>query len=188
VYVKKSIVFLALLMLIFSTFLSAVTSFVIFRELTMDEASCKTYQLVLAEKSDYPLGKIKQTDKKGWLVQLYKDGGDGIINPLDNKGNPTGDDIMITDPFNFNASQKLAFPMKQAWHMNAYRFAPGDSLGQVSIGDRIFVRIFNNASIAKANKYLVSHKLYTISEGNEVVNYIPDYGWDKKGWITFKLK
>jgi hypothetical protein len=185
---KKSIVILTLLMLVFSAYLTAATSFVVFREITKDKTNCSTYQLVKQVKPDYPLGKLKQTDKKGWLVQLYKDGGDGIISPLDSNGLPTGDDVMVTDPFHFNASQKLVFPMKQAWQMNAFRFADSDSSGQAFIGDNIYLRIFNSASVAKADKYIVSDKLHTITAGNNVINYAPGNGWSEKGWIVFKMK
>lgn len=175
-------------MLIFSTVLSAIPSIVVIREVAEKESVCTTLQLVQIENSDYPVGMIKQTDKKGWRVQLYKDGGDGVISPLDAKGNPTGDDQIVTDPFNVNSAQKLVFPIKRVWLMNGYKFADADSAGQVFISDKIYVRVFNNASISKADKYLVSHSLYTVPQKNEVVNYIPDYGWDSKGWIKFRNK
>jgi len=183
---NKSFLLIPVIMLIFTGMLSAVFSMVVFREITDEGTTCKTLQLVMEQNKKYPVGMDKTHKDFGWKVQLYKDGGDGIISPLDKEGNPTGDDIMITDPFHLNTSQPLVFPITRAWQMAGYRFTARDTTGEAFYGDKIYLRIFNHKDIAKADKYIVSHKLYTIPETNDAVNYVPAYGWDKQGWITFR--
>ncbi|GEM_PF-2486895 len=167
-------------------YLTAQPSFVTFREMVDKESVSATCNLVLQENPKYTIGFAKTPAQERWLVQLYKDGGDGKISPLDKQGRPTGDDIMVTDNTHFNVSQGLYFAVPHVWMLSAYRFfAPGEE-GEVWQGDKIYVRIFNGASVDKADKYLVSHTLYTIPAANDVTSYVPDYAWDERGWITFR--
>lgn len=185
---KGKILLLLALLFVLSGYLVAQPIFITFREMADKQSVAATCSLVLQEAPEYPVGFVKTPVEERWLIQLYKDGGDGKINPLDKLGKPTGDDIMVTDSTHFNVSQGLYFAVPYVWMMSAFRFfAPGEE-GEVWQGDKIYVRIFNNTSLDKADKYVVSHTLYTIPASNDVTSYVPDYGWDARGWISFRDK
>lgn len=175
-----------ILMLFVNLSLFSVPTFLVIRETVEKGDTTETCKLVLRENPAYTVGFIRTPIEQRWLIQLYKDGGDGIISPLDSLGNPTGDDIMVTDSTHFKVSQGLSLPIAGVWPMSALKFEEPGSGGQVWHGDRIYIRIFNNASIDKADKYIVAHTLLKIMPANEVLEYVPDYAWDKQGWITFR--
>lgn len=184
---RKALAVLSMLLLGIG-YLIAQPSFVTFREMVAKESVSVTRSLVLKENPQYTIGFVKTPAQQRWLVQLYKDGGDGKISPLDKQGRPTGDDIMVTDSTHFNVSQGLYFAVPHVWMLSAFRFfAPGEE-GEVWQGDKIYVRIFNNSSLEKADKYLAPHTLYTIPKSNDVTSYVPDYAWDERGWISFRDK
>ncbi len=174
------------LILLTGGILYAQNPIVIFREVVPKDESTQTLKLIRMEKPDYPIGSDVPPRDSRWLIQAYRDGGDGIISPLDSLGNTTGDDLRLTDPVHLKVSQGLYFPVEFVWMMAALRFNAGDDDAQAWPGDRIYLRIFNNTSIAKSNKYIVSHSLYVIPETNATISYVPEYGWDKQGWITFR--
>lgn len=178
--------FLLLIALLLSTFLSATPNTIIFREAAAKGDTTQTLKLVLQEKPDYPVLYKKTNLEERWLIQLYKDGGDGVISPLDDQGKPTGDDMIVNHPSHLQSSQGLYFAISYIWTMNGITFYEPGQTEDAWQGDKVYLRIFNNTSIEEANKYIVSHSLFTVPPTNTVVMYIPDFGWDEKGWINFR--
>ncbi len=168
--------------------IAAINTTVLFREIAAKGDTTQTLKLILKEKPDYPVAFVKVPEKGRWLIQLYKDGGDSIISPLDNEGNPTGDDILINHPSHLQSSQGLHFTISHFWTMNGINFFPPGKNQDAWQGDKVYLRIFNNSSIEEADKYIVSHTLFTTPNSNEVVAYVPDYGWDARGWISFRIQ
>jgi hypothetical protein len=132
--------------------------------------------------AEYPTYTTIATGDK-WLAQLYKDGGDNVISPLDNSGNPTGDDIMVTDALNANATQYVTVTLAAGnpyVTLLAIRFYPGTS--QASQGDKVYMRIFNAHTIAGATKYMASVNLYTVPTSTATVEMDNILGWTAS-WI-----
>lgn len=182
----KRNILLVLLIVFAATLLQAQSMMVIFREVTPNGTNAQTLELIRMEDPSYPIGSNVPAKNERWLIQAYRDGGDGIISPLDSLGNATGDDLRLTDPVHLKVSQGLYFALQNVWMMAGLRFTPGDDDAQAWPGDKIYIRIFNNTSIAKADKYIVAHSLYTIPATNASLSYVPEFGWDKAGWITFR--
>ena len=182
----KSKIVLALMLTLAIGLLTADMNIVIFRNIVAHDDTTETLKLVLQEFPDYPVTSENTPREEQLIIQLYKDGGDGIINPLDEQGNPTGDDVMITNPVHNLSKQGLFFKVPFAWLMNVLVFNAPDEEGEAWQGDSIYLRIFNSTSIETATKYLVSHTLFQIPSENTTVNYTPDYGWDARGWFEFR--
>jgi hypothetical protein len=184
--VNKNIILILAFILGISGLLFGEFNIVTFREVVDPDTLALTRQLVLQQDPEFPIGKLSTPPEKRWLVQVYKDGGDGIISPLDSLGNPTGDDKMLTDPVHMRGTQWLYFPISYAWLAFSLKFYPQGENGQAWQGDKIYMRIFNNVSLNNSTKYLVFKSLYTIPTFNDNVSIIPDYSWDKQGWIPIK--
>jgi len=183
----KAKVILTLLLILFSIGSAfSISSMVVFRERVEKGDTTQLLKLVLKEKPEYPVQFVKTPKEIRWVMQLYKDGGDGIISPLDSLSNPTGDDILINHPSHLNASQGIYFAVNYMWVSNGISFYPKGESKDAWQGDKIYLRIFNNTSIDKADKYIVSHTLYQVPVANAAVEYAPDYGWDTRGWISFR--
>ncbi len=117
-----------------------------------------------------------------WRWQWYKDGGDGVISPLDPVTHgPTGDDVICTgavDPPNTNGVVGLS--PTGAWTPSAITFnPPGSPGGNTTDGDRVFIRIFNNNQIAAATKSMTFTALYTITADalQNITPFVPAYAW-----------
>lgn len=117
---------------------------------------------------------------------------DDVIDPLDANGNPTGDDIWISNVGNegslniapsggvtFNAPALICPAPVEEMH---------PSIAYHSSGHKIYYRIFNSHSVKTATKYLVAHQLFTVPETTTFVVYVPEYAWDKAGWIEIAPK
>lgn len=183
---KKSYFLIICFIVLIGGILKALPIVVGFREYVTQGDSTTTLKLVLNEDPGYPVGFDNNSTDQMWLIQVYKDGGDGIISPLDVNGLPTGDDVTATDTLMFNPKQRLKLRVPYAFNLQPLRFFAHGEKGQVQQGDKIYVRIFNNSSLDKANKYIVAHTLYSIPYDNIRTEYVPDYAWDKQGWITFR--
>lgn len=183
---KKHLLMTVTLLLLLCGVLSALPIMVVFSETVDKTAQTKTYSLIMQENPDYPAGFDKKNAPGRWIIQLYKDGGDDKISPLDENGMPTGDDEMITDSLLFNATQLLDLVVPYTLNLRLIRFFAKGEKGQAQQGDKVYLRIFNASSIEEATKYLVAHTLYSIPYDNVKLSYVPDYAWDKQGWITFR--
>ena len=165
---------------------SVVNIMVFFKDIAPQGDTIQTVQLILKEIPDYPVKFTKTPEESRILMQLYKDGGDGIISPLDSLGNPTGDDIIITHASHLWASQGIQLAIRNKWVSNGISFYPSGDKDDAWQGDSVYFRIFNAPTIKTATKYIVSHSLYTVPNTNTVLTYVPTYGWDKKGWVKFR--
>jgi len=115
-----------------------------------------------------------------WVYQFYRDGGDGIISPLDPVTHgPTGDDQIATGTNTYTTGPILIGPTG-LWSPTAAVFNPvGSTGGNTFVGDRIFLRFFNAPTIAAATKSMAFTQLYTITSSSpqNVSPYIPQYAW-----------
>jgi len=87
----------------------------------------------------------------GDFIQLIKDGGDGIISPPDENGNPTGDDVLAdTTTISDGAGGPGYF----------YDVKIG-----VSDGEKYYVRSWNAPTVSSATYYGNNISLYTVPGG-----------------------
>ncbi len=118
-----------------------------------------------------------------WRYQWYKDGGDGIISPLDEFGNPTGDDVVSVGSVgeSGNTQGVVSLGPNQCWNPSAATFQPtyAPYPKNTIMGNRIYLRIFNAPTIAAATKSIAFTALYTITAANNqlISPYIPTYAW-----------
>jgi hypothetical protein len=175
---KKSL----LLLLLFTTLLGAnlfgqyITG--IFRDI---QTPFTAGSRILAENPSYT---TLPADQK-WLVQLYEDGGDQVVSPLDASGNPTGDDVLVTDvTLNQNSAQYVTLTMVTTnpyVNLLAIRFYP--TSGQVMQGERCFLRFFNAHTIAAATKSFAFNTTYLVGTSNFTVEMDNIAGLGE--WVTF---
>jgi hypothetical protein len=96
-----------------------------------------------------------------WVVQLYTDGGDGIISPLDPVTKlPTGDDFIAVT--NAATTQGVNFLTNTLWTMYSIRFYDPGTTGNTFKGDNVYLRIFDATTIDAAIKVLTFTGLYTV--------------------------
>jgi hypothetical protein len=138
-----------------------------------------TNSRILEENPSYGVSPLPAVDVR-WIIQLYKTT-DSVIDPLDGNGNPTNDDVMVTDPLNLNATQYLVV-LDATGRITtlAIRFYPGTS--QASQGDKVYLRIFNAHTIASATKYIEFLAPYTVPVANYNLEVDPTYAWT--AWIN----
>jgi hypothetical protein len=132
-----------------------------------------TYNRVIAENPAYGISPNPPLADR-WLIQLYETT-DDIVSPLDTIGNPTGDDVMITDALNLNSAQYLLLLNATGLvSMSAIRFY---TTSQAAQGDKVYLRLFNAHTIAAATKYIQYLVPYTVPVTNANVELDPTYGW-----------
>ncbi len=121
------------------------------------------------------------TSANRWRFQWYKDGGDGIISPLNADGTPGGDDEIATgNTIPGNTQGTVGLAPTGAWTPSGAGFDPaGSSSGNTHVGDRVYIRIFNHNQIASATKSMAFTALYTItSTGLQNISpFVPSYAW-----------
>jgi hypothetical protein len=173
---KKSLLILIVFTMLLGASLYAQYNQVIFKD---NLAPYTTWTRVTAENPTYGYSPNPPLANR-WLIQLYETT-DDIISPLDPLGNPTGDDVMVTDALNLNAAQYLLFLNATGLvSMGAIRFyAAGGS--QAQQGDKVFLRIFNAQNIPAATKSIVFTAPYTVPVANANVEIDPTYAWSP--WI-----
>lgn len=140
-----------------------------------------TYDLLNLE---YPGGAYPRgTSAAGrWMVQFYKDGGDGTIAALDPITKlPLGDDEPLTNTNN-NQLVSIATNPTYGWATGAgVIFPPTATAVNGLIGDQVYGRIFNSDAIATATKYIVFNGMYTVlSTTNQTCNILTNLtpaGW-----------
>jgi hypothetical protein len=167
----KRLIIIGTLTLILLSLLEAVPITVTFRD-----TSQATRNLVLQEDPAYP--NSTPTTYPRFYVQLYKSV-DDIINPLSMYGQPTGDDVALT---NTNGNQTLAFGPTGTWNSSGLICPdpianPLPNVAYHSSGAKVYIRVFNSTTIATATRYFSSTSLYTILSATTNVIYIPSYGW-----------
>lgn len=177
-------------LLIFIVLLSVGIAFAQNVAVGFKESSSATRTLVNLEfgtPPGYPTGYPYPTPATGfgkWYIQFYTDGGDGIISDVDSNGNPGGDDMLSTGIA--NTVQYLSFGPTGGLVMSSSTFTPVGGAGNTHPGSRIFLRIFNDTSIAAADKYFNFTGLYTITTATtQNVNILPTYGWSS--WISKEI-
>ncbi len=129
------------------------------------------------------------TSANRWRFQWYKDGGDGVISPLDPVTHgPTGDDeLAVGNVTPGNTQGVVGLAPTGAWSPAAAGFDPvGSALGNTHQGDRVFIRIFNHNQIAMATKSMAFTALYTITTTtNQTISpFVPSYAWGP--WEPFE--
>jgi len=167
------------LALIFALTVFAVSLIGQYTQVTFNDLSVATRNLVLQENPAYPVSPVVG-DR--WVVQLYKTDND-TIEPLDTSGNPTLDDMIVT--VNQNSTYGLTFLPNQFWGSAAIRFYPSGT-GTAFHGDKVYLRIFNSNSISTATKYIQFLRPYTVPASNATVPVtlsVPPYGWSAWTWI-----
>ena len=112
---------------------------------------------------------IPATD--GWAVQALCAGLDGVINPPDEQGNPTGDDFLAHPQYNnlqifyFNAAENGMptgnFWMLKSLNCRAADFLPGEEI--IRVGDVIYLRAWNGENPAEATEYSDLQSTYSVS-------------------------
>ena len=140
-----------------------------------------TRDLVRQQDPNYP--NTTPADYKKYLIQLYKST-DDVIDSLDSKHMPTGDDVLATTAANISASFMLRFSPIGTWVPSSFVFAPKHANeGYTVQGDKVFLRIFNAATIDSATAYIQFNGLYTIPATNILLSVLepPINGWSK--WI-----
>jgi PKD repeat protein len=167
---KRFLIMFALIYLII-TLLEGVPVTISFRD-----TSQATRNLVLQEDPAYP--NATPTTYPRFYVQFYKSV-DDIINPLSIYGQPTGDDVALT---NTGGNQTLALGPTGLWYANGLICPdpianPVPTVAYHSSGAKVYIRVFNSTSIATATRYFSSTSLYTILSATTNVTYIPTYGW-----------
>jgi len=141
-----------------------------------------TYLLL---NQEYPGGAYPRgtTAAGRWVVQFYKST-DGVINPLDANGQPTGDDVALNNTGNNQLASIAATPP------TVYTFTVGlavvfpPTATEINglIGDKVYGRIFNSNNIATATKSLVFNNMYTVTPTlNQTVNIQTTLG----GWSAW---
>jgi len=182
---NKTTFLLIVLMLITLTSMFALTGAVRF----IDAAASPLTKAVLDIEAVPLLGAgytvTFPTSANRWRYQYYRDGGDGIISPLDANGAPTGDDLIATAT-NAYTTGTVALSPGNVWQPTAAIFAEYPGTGNTYIptaggytGDKVFLRIFNANTIALATKSIAFTALYTLTTATTqtIQPYIPAYGW-----------
>jgi hypothetical protein len=174
------------LVLVFILLFTAALMFGQTASVAFRDATVGTRDLVRLEDPAYP--NATPTTYARYWVQLYKDGGDGIMSPLDGLGNPTGDDILATCQSHLSgAFYPLAFGPAGAWAPSAFIFADAGGPGNTWKGDNVFVRIFNGTTIAGATKTIVFNGFYTVplAAGAYLPSIIPAPINYWSAWVPF---
>lgn len=141
------------------------------------DATQGTLNLVREEEPTYPTAT--PTDYARWRVQLYTST-DGIIDPLDENGNPTGDDVLASPHSPTTGHVTLSFGPTGALNISNFVFAQPGGLGNCWWGgSNVYVRIFNAPEINNATKYIVFNNMYTTPTSNTQVQIpnAPINGW-----------
>ena len=138
----------------------------------------QTHDLVIKRASELGLEyPNRPAEEHQWIVQIYKDGGDGIISPLDPKTYlPTGDDeIAVT---NEDAAHGVFFLTDTLWTMRSTKFFKDRATGNTFPGDLVYLRIFDASEIAKAKKCITSKALYQVPSTTSLKDVADqDMGW-----------
>ncbi len=179
---KKAYLLLIVLLILTGSTLFAQYIQVTFRDVTNPN---QTKALILQQNPSYPIGSTVPPANERWLIQLYKDGGDNVIDTLNAEGLPAGDDIVCpNEPTTMNTTQGLYFAAVNTWLMNAIRFYPAGSTGVAHQGEKVYLRIFNAPTLGAATKYIQFTNLYTVPSTNATVNIVTS-GY---AWTTWKDK
>lgn len=146
---------------------------------TFRDLSDSTRILVWQEDPEYP---FLTPPEYRWLIMAYLTE-DDIINPLNEKGEPTGDDIV--NPYVSNIPERGIGQVS-----SGLRFGP-DIAGAALIlgggvvvtpdnfGKKLYLRIFNAPKLEDATKYMVfKFPLRVIEAGPKLVNIYPYLPWD----------
>lgn len=150
-------------------------------QVAFKDLSTVTLAVVHEEDPTYPIGTSIPVDRQ-WLIQTYVTY-DSAIDPLDENGLPTGDDLAITGQV--NSSFGLKFLNNGYWGSSATTFNDPGGAGSAFQGDKVYCRIFNSTSIATATKYIVMTSLYTVlTTTPQSVQVTPAYGWSPWTWIS----
>ena len=121
--------------------------------------------------SFYPVVFDVQTAQDGWVIQIVCAGADGIVDPPDENGNPTGDDFLAHPEYNniqsftFNSAQN-SMPEGNFWQLQSVNcraadFMPGTE-NIIRVGDIVYLRAFNNADWTQADLYVDMMNPYTV--------------------------
>lgn len=114
----------------------------------------------------------------GSLVQVIRDGGDGVISAPDVSGNPTGDDALAAaslTPFSINGVSKLGVPGAFAADLAMILFGNVTANGVCfvdSAGHSFYLRAWNNSTPTAATCYAETAMLDARSVGASYL--IPD--------------
>lgn len=162
-----------------------------FNDVVLVEGKSATLVKIHQENPAYPLGTTEALNPAAqrWVIQLYHAGTNNAIDPLNEDGTPGGDDIQVSIAPHVNATQGLTFSTTGRWQPSGIRvYTAGESAGsdviQVYQGDKVFIRIFNNTSIATSTKYMQFLVPWTIQMNWNAVPVIANgLGWSD--WISF---
>jgi len=148
----------------------------------------QTRNLVITEATALGVSYVNnQPVDQRWVVQLYKDGGDGIISPLDPITHaPTGDDVIAYTNTSSQTQQGVYFLTNTLWTMLSIRFYNDGVTGNTFQGDQVYLRIFNATSIALATKTIVFNILYTIPTATATAD-VTSQGLGWSAWTPISL-
>jgi len=148
----------------------------------------QTRNLVITEATALGVSYVNnQPVDQRWVVQLYKDGGDGIISPLDPITHaPTGDDVIAYTNTSSQTQQGVYFLTNTLWTMQSIRFYNDGVTGNTFQGDQVYLRIFNATSIALATKTIVFNILYTIPTATATAD-VTSQGLGWSAWTPISL-
>ena len=142
------------------------------------DTSDATYRLIQLEDPDYP---VNTPVEERWLILAYLSE-DDKIDPLDAKGNPTGNDIV--NPYLTSTEKAIEGQVTNGLLIGpeeiGYRLGFGGAVVTPEhFGKYVYIRIFNAHKLEDATKYMVLHTPILVEgEGPQSTTIIPDYGWD----------
>ena len=129
----------------------------------------------------YPVNFDGQTGQDGWVIQIVCAGEDGMIDPPDESGNPTGDDFLAHPEYNniqsfFFNSNENSMPEGNFWMLTSLNcraadFMPG-SEDIIRVGNTVYLRAFNNEEWTEADLYvdMANTHIVTLEEAGKPVD------------------
>jgi hypothetical protein len=159
--------------------------------LTYRDTSTATRSLIWTELPTYPSPTPTDGSYDRWIYKMYKTT-DNVIDPLDSNGNPTGDDVLATNYIQqgfvdnegkLNLGPTGGFTVNSP-ALNAYDAGASETLIYHSIGQKIYLRVFNSSSLATATKSIAWATPLTVLSATATINFTPTPGWSAVGWVT----
>jgi hypothetical protein len=138
----------------------------------------QTRDLVMKRAAELGITYVNRpAEEQQWVVQIYKDGGDGVISPLDPKTLlPTGDDVVAVT--NEDTTQGAFFLTNTLWTIRSTKFFKDNATGNTFQGDMVYLRIFDASDIAKATQCITFKNLYKVPAVTALVDVSSqEYGW-----------
>jgi hypothetical protein len=157
--------------------------------LTYRDTTTATRTLIWAELPTYPSPTPTDGTYDRWIYKMYMTT-DSVIDPLDANGNPTGDDVLATNYVQqgfadnqgkVNLGPTGGFTINSP-ALNAYDQGASETLIYHSIGQKIYLRVFNSSSLATATKSFTWAAPVTVLSATATINITPTPGWGT--WVT----